>query len=152
LFKTGTNIQHHQYSNFPANNALQFGTFQFDGFATGDPFADFLVGIPRQAQRQNERGPFYGLAWDWSLFFQDEWKIVPTFTLNWGARFELHHPWKEKYGRISSFDFSTGRVVIPDEGVTAVDARVLASIPYSKASDSSLPANLVRPDRNDISP
>ena len=63
------------------------GEFSFSGYFTGNAFADFLLGIPGSATR--------GLGSDrsdlrqrnWRLWFRDEWKLSPQFTLTMGLNY-----------------------------------------------------------------
>jgi hypothetical protein len=38
-----------------------------------------------------------------ALYFQDDWRITPRFTLNLGLRYDLAGPWSERYDRLSLF-------------------------------------------------
>jgi hypothetical protein len=94
-FKTGINVRHVHFSQFPASPSAQFGTFAFDGFATRQPFGDFLLGIPRTSSRSAEISPFYGRRNSFALFFEDDWKMRPDLTLNLGLRYEFFAPFSE---------------------------------------------------------
>jgi len=85
------------------------GLFSFNGFATGDPFADFLLGYIGS----DKRGPpvpgvndltSYLFRKDYGWFAQDDWKFSPNLTLNIGLRWDLFGPLDEKYGKVSTFD------------------------------------------------
>jgi hypothetical protein len=45
-------------------------------------------------------------------YAQDEWKLRPTLTLNFGLRYEYYTPLREKYDRAVVFDPGTG-VILP---------------------------------------
>src|SRR5262249_16003496 len=94
--KTGVNVFHHLTSSFPLSPATQFGTFAFDGFATSQPFGDFLLGIPHTANYSAEISPFYARRNSFATFFQDDWKVLPNLTLNLGIRWEFALPFTEE--------------------------------------------------------
>jgi outer membrane receptor protein involved in Fe transport len=82
------------------------GTFDFNGSRTGNPFADFLLGLPDVTQRQPPLGPLSSdprrTSSDW--FFQDDWKLRHNLTLNLGLRYEFTGHLREKYGKLATFD------------------------------------------------
>ena len=39
-----------------------------------------------------------------SFYFQDDWKVSPTLTLNLGVRYTNESPFNTKYGKMSNFD------------------------------------------------
>jgi hypothetical protein len=95
------------------NNArADAGSFTFGGVATRNPavsgstglgYADFLLG-----QVQTWSATEYPLAevrsWSSGLFLQDDFKITPTLTLNFGVRYTLQAGWFERLNRIGDFD------------------------------------------------
>ena len=59
-----------------ANNSK--GQYNFTGFATGNSFGDFLLGLPNTVvEQRNTRGnqPMDTFSNDWALFVQDDWRI-----------------------------------------------------------------------------
>ena len=70
---------------------------------TGWAMADFLLGYAANWSAQET--PEYGARLKSpQLFFQDDFKIRPTLTLNLGLRYQINHGWNEVHGDISSFD------------------------------------------------
>ena len=115
---------------------------------TGYDFADFLLGFPQTTSVQygQDNYHFHGNYWD--AYLQDEWKVRGNLTFNLGVRYEYVSPLAEENNRIANLDLSPG-VLNPALGTPAV-AVVLPGqpAPYS----GSLPASLVRPDRNNFAP
>ena len=126
----------------------------FDGFATGQPFGDFLLGIPRTASRAADAGPYYGSANEWAVFFMDDWKMTPRLTLNLGLRYERHIPWVEENDRLHTFDPDTGSIVVPvPETISKIHPLFPAEIPVITAANAGFPdRSMIRTDSNDIAP
>ncbi len=129
------------------------GSFTFTGFSTaavaggasvpgtGYDLADFLLGLPQQTSAQFGANAYYFRGVSSNLFFQDEWRLSPTLTLNLGMRYEYVSPFTEKYNRIVNLDAAAGFAAV---------APVLAG--ESGAYNGSFPATLVNPDRNNFAP
>jgi hypothetical protein len=89
-------------------------SFSFNGTATGDPFADFLLGT-----FSSDLLPF-GLADNDdvtkapSLFVQDRFKMTPRLTLTYGVRWEPDLFWADKHDRIDTVKAGEQSVVHPD--------------------------------------
>ncbi|MFN0112410.1 MAG: TonB-dependent receptor domain-containing protein [Blastocatellia bacterium] len=92
------------------------GRFNFDGRFTqqpllptaqrgGNAFADFLLGHFNNAEAQigapiaNFRSNYF------ALYAQDNWKITPKLTLNYGLRWENDQPFLDKHDAIVNIDF-----------------------------------------------
>ena len=59
-----------------------------------------------------ERGPWRDTATDFNIgYAQDEWKIRPNVTLNYGMRYEYYSPLKEQNNKVLWFDVPTGTLV-----------------------------------------
>jgi len=153
-FKTGINLQLPGESAFPLSPSRQFGSSTFDGFATGQPFGDFLLGIPRTASRAADVGPYYGSANEWAVFFLDDWKMTSRLTLNLGLRYERHIPWVEDNDRLHTFDSETGSIVVPvQETISKINPLFPKEIPVITAGQAGFPdRSMIRTDSNDIAP
>ena len=109
------------------------GLFQFTGQFTQDPesgdggngMADALLGLPISAQYdtqvevQNRQHVV-------STFFEDDWKVTRTFTLNLGVRYDYFSPIVGKHNVQANFDYATGQINVAGQngnsrGLVTVD-------------------------------
>jgi hypothetical protein len=130
------------------------GAFTFDGSqtalldsngkpisGTGSDFADFLLGLPQATSERFGASSTYFRSWGYVAYAQDDWHMIPQFTLQYGIRYEATTPPVESNNRIANLDvspsFTAAQVVTPG-----------GSAPFSGA----LPLSLVRGDYDNISP
>ena len=78
-----------------------------EGFPnTGNTFANFLLGLPRQkARRPGDHSSFLRAA-EYAAFIQDDFKVTSKLTVNYGVRYQLYIPPRETRGHISSLRVS----------------------------------------------
>jgi Carboxypeptidase regulatory-like domain len=69
----------------------------------GSAFASFLLGQAGPGSYLNSAGHYSYRYSDYAFYAQDDFKVTPKLTVNYGLRYDLHRPLTEKYGRISSF-------------------------------------------------
>jgi hypothetical protein len=98
----------------PASPGL-FGSFSFSNRFTGQPYADFLLGLPTSVLRLDPYPAQYSRWQDYALYAQDDFKVTPRLTLSYGLRYEYNKPVEPRDGNMYSFDTATGSVVIPSE-------------------------------------
>ncbi len=83
-------------------NATFNGTFNIDGTETGDPYADFLIGVPSN-YTQSSGQPFYLRNRYLGLYGQDSWRARDDLTINIGLRWDLITPFWEKYNQLQTW-------------------------------------------------
>jgi len=92
------------FSGYQNNQVFDFiinGSFNFDGGATGNGFADFLLGIPTLYQ-QGPAAPSNIRSKSTYGFLQDEWRATKKLTLSLGLRYEYSSPKYDTEGRTFS--------------------------------------------------
>ena len=154
--KYGAEFLRYQY--FSRNYGDTRGRLTFLGRNTGEPMADLLLGWPNSTSRQLDGAGPYHLVSSYSGFFQDDYKVSSSLTLNIGLRYELMKPPKEKYGAWSMFVPDLGKQVISGTGILSqaeFDARIATSGLKAftvRAADVGLPATIMKPDYNNLAP
>jgi hypothetical protein len=108
-FKLGGEFRaiHLDVINNPANTR---GDFIFEnaewsgieGFPnTGNTFANFALGLVRQKSRRPGDHSSYLRAAEYAGFIQDDFKVTPNLTVNYGVRYQLYIPPYETRNHIS---------------------------------------------------
>jgi len=93
-------------------DAIYNGSFAFTGSATGSDFADFLLGLP-STYSQGDSSRFYLRNKYIGLYAQDSWHAKSNLTLNYGLRWDVLPPWREKYNQIQTLVPGEQSVVYP---------------------------------------
>jgi hypothetical protein len=93
------------------------GTFTFSNTWSGNPWGDFLLGLPA-AYTQTSLTVAYNRNQIYNFFVQDDYRVLPNLTLNLGLRYEYGTPIYEKYNRLSNYSLATGALITAtDPGV-----------------------------------
>jgi hypothetical protein len=155
--KGGFDFQYIQYKDIVSFfDGDDFGAYIFRGDYTGDPWADFLVGVPlstRYAYGPNPTNPYTN--W-WAFYLQDSWRPTSKLTVDYGLRYDLRSPMKDRTNQLGNFDRATGSVVVPNATAFAlVPEAVKASLPHTPfvlADAVGLPEALRETDKNNFNP
>ncbi len=98
------------------------GNFAFTGLftedaaqdpTTGSSIADFLLGLPQSTTLNSSVAKSYLRDNVYDAYAMDDWRVLPSLTLNYGVRWEFFAPYTEKYSHLA--DIATN----PDEGFTS---------------------------------
>jgi hypothetical protein len=85
-----------------ANDYQRNGVFTFSNDITGNSAANFLLGELTRFEQGG--GEFKALrAWRPGLFFQDNYRVKPSLTLNLGLRLDPWLPYSDELGRVTCF-------------------------------------------------
>jgi outer membrane receptor protein involved in Fe transport len=96
--------------DFFNNGSYDFADFQSP--FTGNALADFVGGFPDNFFQFSFAQ--YGIRATNTYFYgQDSWKITPTFTLDYGLRYEYNGPQTDPHGEIMGFFPGTQSKVFP---------------------------------------
>jgi hypothetical protein len=111
---------------------FRLGTYRFNGSVSnsiiGNSLAAFLLGVPDQTNLVTVTTPnMDAYSNHYALYAQDDWKISPTLTLNYGLRWEYHPSFGDRNGNLTGFlpDYYSsvngqlvhGLMVVPDKGL-----------------------------------
>ena len=114
VLKFGAEFIHFQLNYLQSNLARGsytytgvFTSVDGSGVGTGDPFADFLLGDPQNTERTAGSGQAYLRQNDYAAYAQDDWRILPNLTLNFGLRYEYAAPYTEARNNLLNLDYST---------------------------------------------
>jgi hypothetical protein len=110
ILKFGASMHSDQVNINP--DAIYNGSFLFQGTETGSDFADFLLGIA-SSYAQGDSKAFYLRNRYVGVYGQDSWQIRPNLTLNYGLRWDLLPPWREKYNQLQTLVPGQQSVVYP---------------------------------------
>ncbi|MBZ5583116.1 MAG: carboxypeptidase regulatory-like domain-containing protein [Acidobacteriia bacterium] len=110
----GVDLRHQQYS--PISNSGTGGNFNFRRAETaatvttnglsGNAVASALLGLVDNANTTAYAGQAKWLSNYVALFAQDSFKVTPTFTLNYGLRWDVDQPRAETHGDTSNISLA----------------------------------------------
>ncbi len=98
--------------NVSNGNFFYGSNFSCCSSETGNDFVDFLLGAPSQYV-QGQSYPSYGRNFYLGLYAQDSWRVKSNLTFNYGLRYDVSAPWKEKYNQIQTLIPGEQSVVFP---------------------------------------
>jgi len=139
-----------QYATSPSR---VFGQYSFNGRFSGNPYADFLLGIMDTSARSTSVGPVYPHRTNWEMYFTDDFKITPRLSLNYGLRYSLLDPGYVEQDLFASFVPAANALVVPNEQSKArVHPGFPKAVPIVAASSVGLGEKLLNRDNNNFAP
>jgi hypothetical protein len=88
----------------------------FNGATPIAAISDFFQGQPFSYQRQGLTRRPHVRTWEESVFVQDDWRVLPSLTLNLGLRYDIFTAPDEKDGYFSNLDLDTSTLVVNHTG------------------------------------
>ncbi|HEX2487821.1 MAG TPA: carboxypeptidase-like regulatory domain-containing protein, partial [Blastocatellia bacterium] len=159
IYKFGTKVR--RWVPLFTDSKQYQGQWTFNGSISGEAFADFMLGYPRQVTRAFPADTFGGEGNYYHFYFQDDIKVNSRLTLNLGLRYE-YSPWLKGYrGQLGAFDPTLARPVIIGSRGDQIDLNAQFAGPSSFAlfkdfiqtsSQAGLPLSITSPDKNQWAP
>jgi hypothetical protein len=130
LLKAGFEFRNLQQNAFRDVQARGF--INFTGLVLGNSLAEALIGLPTFSGLATVDNPQYLRAQSYAFFVQDQFRVTPKLTLNFGIRYEYNTPAVDKFDRANVYDPAAGR---------------LAAL-----GQNGFPRGAFNPDRNNLAP
>ena len=119
IVKTGFQMNRYKINVFYSGNGGESGVLlyglgpggDYSGngkTGTGDPSADWALGLPEDVGRGTSTGGWHQRDWLFAGYVQDDWRITDKLTLNLGLRYEARTPWVEQNNRQVEVNVQTG--------------------------------------------
>ena len=165
--KFGADYTHYHFRDFlDFTNGDQYGDYSFSGQLTANPltakggssFADFLLGTPIATDYSVDGPDVLPYSHAWGFYTQDSWKLLPSLTVDYGLRYEIHSPFNDQTNQLANFEpnYPGGRVVVQGQKglaqVLPVFAQSIGSTPIVTNQQAGLPDTLRQTYYGDIDP
>lgn len=154
VLKWGVDFERVRFNQPFLNNSR--GTFAFQRNWTNHSVGDMLLGMLQSSTRTAETTRSYVRSFSMGAFFNDDFKITRSLTLNLGMRYELDMPPVDRYDRASNFVADFGKIIIADDRAMPNLAARLAQYNIQNkvalASEVGYPRSLVYADKVNLAP
>ena len=142
--------------NITFNLGDEYGDY-FYGGSDAQAFTTFLLGrVDDAVQAQNgpDGKPF---GYHFGGFAQDEWRVIPNFTVNIGLRYEVNTPFNDATHQLGNFDTKIlgGALIIQNEETSLINPlwkQAVGNTPFMTASQVGWPDTLRATDLTNIQP
>lgn len=117
ISKFGVQLFRAQNNFYQNNSGGLLGGFNYSGAFTGDPalgqaigydFADFLLDYSSSYSVSEQTGDVGLRQYRFAVFAQDDYKLTPNLTVNYGVRWEYDQPLYEVHNKLSDINPTTG--------------------------------------------
>jgi hypothetical protein len=153
-FRAGFKADYNRFTNIDriqSNGILNFnGLFSVANSSLGanasrpNSMADFLLGnVSSESLNRPNAANLRNMPW--AVYFQDDWRINPQLTINIGARYELHQPFRER-------DLGGRRIDLTGEGRLMVADPEVARLANNPNVVCCTSERVVDTDKNDFAP
>lgn len=113
--KFGGEIVRWMVNRYQPSSAGLYGDFNFQNRFSGQPYGDFLLGLPTTVTRLDPSAPQRFRWTNYAFFVQDDWKVSSRLSLSLGLRYEYNQPATAKEDNFYSFDLASGAIVVPSQ-------------------------------------
>lgn len=97
-----------------------YGSFAFNGSITGEPYADFLLGLPFSSTRLDPFTDRLRNSYEMGFFATDTFKVSRKLTLDYGLRWDYFGPSKYDDRLQFNWDPASNTVFVPQEALSKV--------------------------------
>lgn len=97
-----------------------YGSFTFDGSMTGNAYADFLMGIPKQSNRITPIPNRTEHAGEFGAYVEDTFKVNQRLTMQYGLRWDYFQSPTYDDKMMYRFDPVSGNILVPQEALSKV--------------------------------
>jgi outer membrane receptor protein involved in Fe transport len=95
------------------------GQLNFTGAFTGSGIGDLLLGLPTFGLQAKSNNPIAMRTNTVAAYLQDDWRVLPSLTVNLGVRYEYVTPPVDARDGMSTLNFQTGKIVqVGTDGVS----------------------------------
>jgi len=103
-----------EFRDLQLNGILYYfsrGDLSFSGALSGSGLSDLLLGLPSFGLQSQSTNPITLRSRAYNAYFEDDWRVSPSLTLNLGVRYEYNSPPVDPTNRMSTLDFVNNQVV-----------------------------------------
>ncbi len=146
--KAGANVRRVQFTL--GDGQVQNGILSFVGGFTGNPVGDFILGNPLTGVLGWGSNGELALSTQYGLFLQDDWRVTPRLSLNYGLRYDYFSREVTPNDRQGIFDpsFPGGRLLLANSA-----DYVVPGVGLIKGSGPPLVSRgMIDPDVNNLAP
>src|SRR5256885_3271095 len=89
--------------------------FPYTTLFRSNSIGDLLLGLLNTSSNTTQTARNYMREQGWGFFFNDDFKISRSLTLNLGLRYELEAPAYDKYDRMSNFVPTLRKIIVSSD-------------------------------------